>query len=211
MNTRIDMKIGLCGAGGTGKTTLAKRIAELSGLPFIPSPSRACFEKHGIKTEDDQNNMTPLARKALQLDIFDAITRSCSANTKGVFDRTNLDNYFYALHRCHDTLTTEEVEHMHHITLQQMQKFDLIVFCPLYEWCWIAGDATSDGMRTTSLASRMLTSSFIWSFLEQNELKYFKATKHSVQTRADLLFDLILSKARQDSTSPFDIAYEGAR
>lgn len=209
--TRVQMKIGFCGAGGTGKTTLAKRIAELSGLPFIPSPSRACFEKYGVKTEDDQNNMSPAARKTLQLDIFDAITRSSAENSIGVFDRTNLDNYFYALHRCHDILDTVEVEHMHHVTLQQMRKFDLIVFCPLYERCWAAGDATSDGMRTTSFASRTLTSGFIWSFLEQNELKYFKATKHRIETRADLLFDLILSEARQNGSSPFDIAYEGAR
>ena len=65
------MLIAACGAGGTGKTTTMQALAAATGLPFIPSASRAVFARRGLK-EADQNKMTPHEQWELQQEIFAA-------------------------------------------------------------------------------------------------------------------------------------------
>lgn len=198
------MKIGFTGAGGTGKTTTAKLLAGMSGLPFIPSPSRAVFEKRGVKTEDDQRNLSPEGRLLLQMDIFEAITQQTKEYKSGIFDRTNLDNLFYGFLQCSDVLLDIEVERMYSTTVEMLRTFDVLIYVPIYDW-----KPPSDGMRTESTASRLLASSFIHSFLYRNDIAHFICSNHTASTRAELLFDKI--KGANKDMTPFEVAFAGAR
>jgi hypothetical protein len=154
------MKVGMCGAGGTGKSTIAEELALRLTIPLIKSPSRACFEKRGVKTEDDQLSMSSTGRYLLQMDIFEAITKQVKEHKVGLFERTQLDNFFYMLHRCHDIATRKEIEEARELTIQGLQTFDAILFFPLYDW----PDPT-DGMRTIKYGGRLLAHHFMGNFL----------------------------------------------
>lgn len=172
------MKIGFCGAGGTGKSTLAKAISEMHKLPFMKSPSRECFEKHGVLTEDAQRALTPKQRFALQLDIFKAIDKQVFGNVQGVFDRTHLDNLGYCALQCHDVVGNEQFTEMWEIAAQGLKTFDLIIYCPLYDW-----RSVNDGMRTQNLAARKLHDAFVFKFLHAESIPHINMLNVGIQER----------------------------
>lgn len=45
---RPDISIAFCGTHGSGKTTLAKAVAEKLGLPFVGSIARSILQREGI-------------------------------------------------------------------------------------------------------------------------------------------------------------------
>lgn len=155
------MRIAFTGAGGTGKSSLALALAEATGLEFMKSPSRACFEKHGVLTEDAQNQMTKEERFALQMDIFKAIDDQVFSTKEGIFDRTHLDNLFYAIWQCRELVSNFHFKQMWGRTLEGLSTFDMVFFCPLFPW-----QAPSDGMRTQHLPARMIMDAFIHRSLE---------------------------------------------
>lgn len=188
------MKIGFTGAGGTGKTTLAKTLAAVTGETFMPSPSRACFEKHGVKSEDDQRNMTPEARYALQMDIFKAINTQVMESQNGVFDRTHLDNLFYGFWQCRERISNEQFRDMWRTTVVGLETFDFVIFCPMYQWCYT--DATTDGMRTQSSVARTVMDHFIYAFLDKvhmngHQIRLIKAGDDTNEVRAREILTII--------------------
>lgn len=161
------MKIGFVGAGGTGKTTLAKLLAEKTGLPLIPSPSRKCFEKHGVKTEDDQARMTLSEKWSLQYDIFEAINESVFSHDKGIFDRTHLDNFCYSIIQCREAISDALYKEMEQVTIKGLKSFNIVYYFPLYNW-----NIPSDGMRTESYAQRRIHADLVLGFLDNHRLSY---------------------------------------
>lgn len=155
------MKIGFIGPGGTGKSTLAKMCAQQFDIPLMQSPSRACFEKHGVLTEDAQREMSPTNRLQLQLDIFDAIHKQVTDNNHGIFERTHLDNFFYTLFHCHDLMLPRLFDQMKEDTKKGLQTFDMLFFFPVYDW----GNVTNDRMRSVSFGARMLFQGWTQNFL----------------------------------------------
>lgn len=178
------MKIGFIGAGGTGKTTIAKALATTLKLPYIPSPSRAQFEKHGVATEDAQRNMTSLARLSLQMDIFHAIDEQVNTTTVGIFDRTHLDNFFYGCFQCHDLLTNDIFNMMDRATYLGLHTFDLLFYAPIYPW-----QISYDGMRTQSLAARTLCASFTKRYLEHHKFEHYDLPNIDVDERIQYIMD----------------------
>lgn len=171
------MKIGFIGAGGTGKTTTAKALADILGVPFMQSPSRSCFEKHGVVTEDAQNAMTSQQRLALQMDIFEAIDQQVWNNEDGIFERTHLDNFFYLLFRCHDIVTREQIAKMGETTYLGLQTFDALFYAPIYNW------NIKDGIRTELFAPRLLCASFAKRYLEHNKFEHYDLPDSPTQDR----------------------------
>ena len=177
------MKIGFCGAGGTGKSSLAPELAKRMDLPLIKSPSRAMFKKHKIETEDAQNEMSSQDRWALQLDIFKAIDEQYKTEKEGVFERTHLDNFFYALHQCYEIMDKNDVKFFARTTHLGLASLDYIIHTPLYDW----GDI-SDGMRTASYASRTLADAFIRNFLNEHQFRYYVTADEPVPLRLERLY-----------------------
>lgn len=124
------MRIGFTGAGGTGKTTTAKIVAERLGIPFLPSVSRGVFAQFGL-TESSQNDMTPAQLLELQSAIFEAFREQESQYEQYVADRTLLDHLVYCLYRCNRAITHEKLSDMRFSVHDHMARLDVVVYTPL--------------------------------------------------------------------------------
>ena len=87
--------IGLIGASGTGKTTLAKEITRVTGVPFIQSQARAVHKSLGIDV-----NKSPCYELAMeaQKKILE-VSEQQYKSIEGIFisDRTPIDFASYAM------------------------------------------------------------------------------------------------------------------
>jgi hypothetical protein len=86
--------LGLAGAHGTGKTTLAEAFSELSGLPFIKGTTRATYERLGL---DPQRNYPLDVRLDVQFEILKDYEALYAQHQRFVTDRTPLDMMAYLL------------------------------------------------------------------------------------------------------------------
>lgn len=143
------MLIGFSGAGGTGKTTTAKALAEAMGLPFVASSSRAVFEKHGI-VEADQHKMTPDQQFELQMEIFTARQELEVRTFRGVSDRTLMDQVTYTMLRAPTVVTEDILNRLLDTTRNTMRKYTTVLYFPL-----ITFPTNEDGMRETTYGLRV--------------------------------------------------------
>lgn len=89
------MKIGICGAESTGKTTLAKALAEELGLPLITEQARTVAQEMGIT---DLNKEYPkYLWDRFQWRCLEAQIAAELEHRDFVSDRTVLDNLAYWL------------------------------------------------------------------------------------------------------------------
>lgn len=154
------MKIALTGAGGTGKTTLAKYISEKWGVPYVGSVSREVFAELGIKDEAAQAKMTETDLLTLQWAIYERRKQKLEKMPAFVTDRLALDNYVYALRRCGKALDENTRRQWEAGVVEDLYAADLVLYCP-------AGLFTTadDGMRQTDVAHQHLIDSAIYGML----------------------------------------------
>lgn len=81
--------IGLIGSSSTGKTTLAKAVSELTGIPFISSQVRAAYSMH---KEDPELGCAFDQRRRVQEKMLE-LAEADYQNVKSLFisDRTPMD------------------------------------------------------------------------------------------------------------------------
>ena len=94
------MLISFSGVHGSGKTTLATKLSEIYGVPFIQSRAGQIHEAFGVNASDD---IPFVQRLQIQIAIFnDWMTgfQEAQANGYGIFDRTPLDFLAYLLADC---------------------------------------------------------------------------------------------------------------
>lgn len=113
------MKIGLCGAQGTGKTTLAKQYGAHANIPYLDAAVGSFLKAWGVNLSND--NMPVVERLQVQLLLaqhIDAITKQQAAATGSfITDRTPLDVLTYsrsiAASHYHDDLVMEQYAKIH--------------------------------------------------------------------------------------------------
>jgi hypothetical protein len=160
------MKLAFCGAGGTGKTTLAKLIQEryLADHVLLPSASRTTFEVKGL-TEELEKAMTPAALWDLQLEIFRAKMGLDADHEDFVADRSLLDHWAYCLVQARDGMTARQARDWEAVTKQWMGRtYDHVVYCPIEEF-WNGEDPS--GIRSAHYPYQVLIDSVIRSYLER--------------------------------------------
>jgi nicotinamide riboside kinase len=74
-------KIALVGAGGTGKTYLAKKLSELLNIPFIESPTRKVAANYDFKHCNSIYEADPFIQMAFQTDLFNAVVKNEERNS----------------------------------------------------------------------------------------------------------------------------------
>jgi ABC-type glutathione transport system ATPase component len=69
LGMRPTKLIGFCGVGGSGKTTTARRMAEVTQIPFHELSARPTFKRWHLDSEAAQLALTEEQRYHLQMDI----------------------------------------------------------------------------------------------------------------------------------------------
>jgi len=128
------IRLALCGASGTGKSTIAEAIAAQLSLPICPVGSRSVAASMGFDNPydvDAAGKRSEFQRALLSQKI--AWEREVGAF---VTDRTHLDNLAYTLMHAHETAD----EGFRTAVRAAMPIYTHIVFCPVDAFHNLAGD-----------------------------------------------------------------------
>ncbi len=87
------MKIGLCGAHRTGKTTLAMELAKLKGAPFVRTRVSEIFKEYGLHPAQPMDFATRLNIQFRLLDVCESDWQAAGENF--ITDRTPVDLMAY--------------------------------------------------------------------------------------------------------------------
>lgn len=123
-------KIGLFGASGTGKTTLAKHISETYKLPYVNSSSSKLWGKYGYKTHQEVHEdayLNPTNGIILQREILES--RNCLFKLRQYFitDRTPVDQMAYFMYYFPFLGSIQKLTFIDKLK-QQVKYFDAFIF-----------------------------------------------------------------------------------
>lgn len=128
------MRIAFCGASGTGKTTLAKWVAETYGVPFNPVGSRSVAKNMGFDNPYDVDKAGKRAEFQQRL-LAEKIEWESQHDTF-VSDRTTMDNLLYTM--IHDVYSIDDTTIDQ--AVQGMARYTLVWFCPIKSFLNLGGD-----------------------------------------------------------------------
>lgn len=154
------MKIAFTGAGGTGKTTMAKYLSQKWDIPYVGSVSRLVMQEMGIESEAAQNNMSDADLLVLQQAIAKKRIESLAAHESYVTDRCALDNYIYALRRCGGAMTEAHRKVWEEGAVKDLYAHDLVFYTPVGLF-----PTEHDGTRVTEIAHQYLMDTAMYGFL----------------------------------------------
>lgn len=154
------MKIAFTGAGGTGKTTLAKYLAEKWGVPYVGSVSREIMTELGVESEMAQERMTDNELLTLQQRIYERRKEKLASLDSYVTDRCALDNYIYGLRRCGAALTEEIRAAWEKGAVEDLYAHDLVFHTPIGLF-----ETVADGVRVTDISHQHLMDAAMYGFL----------------------------------------------
>lgn len=141
MSIRQGQRVGFIGAGGTGKTTTATFVSEITELPLVKSASRTVYEAMDL-TEGKVAAMTPAEQLQLQLTIFDHKIE-LDQQYSFIADRTILDHYAYCLAYCGSHMSNKTFLQFE----EQVRTLMLSTYSQLFFFPWGYWEAKSDGIR----------------------------------------------------------------
>lgn len=106
------MAIGLCGAHGTGKTTLAKAYADQIGVPFVEGRVSAVFKAMGLDSGDAWGKLSMTQRLDVQERVLAEHVSLYREYGESAFitDRTPIDFLAYTLANLRQDELTPELE-----------------------------------------------------------------------------------------------------
>jgi predicted ATPase len=156
------MKIAFTGAGGTGKTTMAKHVSETWGIPYVGSVAREVAKEMQIESEEAQNSMSDGALFEYQYAIYLRRQQRVTEHPHFVTDRLALDNYIYGLRRCGKALTEDVRKEWLEGVEADFNRFDLVFYCPagLFE-------VQDDGMRQVDTSHTYLIDAALYGMLSK--------------------------------------------
>jgi nicotinamide riboside kinase len=155
------MRIGITGSHGTGKTTLAKALAEQTGLPLIEEQARYVAQKLGITSikslRDDQNRGANFQWGCLNQQL------QVEKRQHFVSDRTTIDNAVYWLKYHAHRWPSEASNYYYQRALGNVKNYDLIIYVPP------EFPPEDDGFRGTDRGQQLEVDIYIRAFLALTE------------------------------------------
>lgn len=131
----MSRRIALCGASGTGKTTLARWVADTYGLPLNPVGSRSVAAAMGFESPYDVDRAGK--RGEFQRRLQAEKVRWELEHDAFVTDRTTLDELAYTW--AHDHATAIERDYFDRAHAH-MSRYTLVVRCPVDVFCSLDDD-----------------------------------------------------------------------
>jgi hypothetical protein len=132
---KMPNRIAFAGSSGTGKTTLAKYIADEFKLPINPVGSRSVSEAMGFASPYDVDKAG--RRAEFQHRIVTEKRAWEDAHEEFVTDRTTLDNLVYTMF--HDVHAVSES--LYDSVIQGLSRYTLVIYCPFSSFCNPNGDS----------------------------------------------------------------------
>lgn len=141
----MSLRIAFCGASGTGKTTLARQVADRLKLPLSPSMARTVAAELGLASPYDVDQQGGLSRAALQRRIVHKRLVWQGDNAAGfVSDRTSFDDLAYTLmHDKADGAPRRYQEQVDAVLLQWRMlapTYHRVILCPIASFWKHGGD-----------------------------------------------------------------------
>lgn len=162
------IRIGICGAHGTGKTTLANALQKALQLPLISERARTVAKEMGITIADVMRDVE-LARR-FQARLFRTQVRLEEELKHGfVSDRTLADIYGYCMLY---GVWPEEKEKLFldYVAKMLVGRYDLLVYVP------IEFPLQADGFRDTCPSCQRSVDRYIREILEASRVSYIRVT-----------------------------------
>jgi molybdopterin-guanine dinucleotide biosynthesis protein len=128
------MRIAICGASGTGKTTLALGLADDLNLEVNPVGSRSVCAKMGFDSPYDVDKAGK--RREFQLKLLQEKYKWETKKREFITDRTPLDNLIYTMF--HDVYGLDE-EYLKKIRMG-MERYTHLIYCPVHTFCSLGKD-----------------------------------------------------------------------
>ncbi len=123
------MKIGILGAQGTGKTTLAEALAKELGYPLIPEIVRGVLKDMGMSSPRELKG-NPEKGKEFQMKCLYRQIAEERKHENFVSDRTTIDNAAYWM-KWHAHKNPSHVNTEYYQTAwENAKKYDLLVYVP---------------------------------------------------------------------------------
>jgi len=192
MGVRNGFKIGLLGAGGVGKTTDAKVLAEKLNILMMKSSSRIAYEQLKI-SEEDVNKMTSAEKWRLQEQIFKLKTTADDQTYEFIADRTLLDHWAYCLMYCGAFLPNEKFTEFETTTRKHMRS----TYTHLFYFPWGFWTAEGDGVRQDHWAWQSAIDSILTGYCVRWNLPVIQVPQiQGMEARQDFIFKKIIGETK---------------
>lgn len=179
-------KIGICGSHGTGKTTLAKRLSEETGLPLIIEQARIVAEQLNINIRD----LEPKSREGFlfQYGCLNYQIKEEQARWLGfVSDRTTIDNAAYWTKLYAGLWPARYSLRYYEVAFNNVKNYDLIIYVP------IEFELVDDGVRHIGLDMQKEIDIYIRAYLSLNARNYI-----TVSGTTEERLERVLKELRQN-------------
>jgi nicotinamide riboside kinase len=185
-----SLRIAFIGAHGTGKTTLAKILAEKLDIPLISEGVREKkkqYDKTGLNINEFFNPKgSQLIFSNFQHELL--IERIYDENEKVHFvsDRSTIDNFaYYATSKYSEPISEKTFKAYEYLCLQQAKKYTHIFLIS------IAIIPENDGVRDTTYKSQLIVENFIRGFCEKNNIKFIELKSNSIENRINEVLKVV--------------------
>lgn len=150
-------RLALCGASGTGKTTLAEWISSTYRLPINPIGSRSVARAMGFDSAYDTDAAGK--RGEFQMRLAREKTEWEAVHDEFITDRTTLDNLAYSM--LHDCRNVDDA--LFEIVCAGMSRYQFVVYCPTMVFI----DLGNDPGRLKSTTYQQLYDATLWGLLQR--------------------------------------------
>jgi len=164
----MNKKIMICGASGTGKTTLAKHMTELYAFPFLDTSAKYIWPKFGFNDHADAiekcNADYHLSFK-YQWEILHRRYDQVKDSGPFICDRSFIDNAAYILMSLGGLLCHSDIDPLMDICRKGMEKIDGVIFIRFNDNTMMV----NDGKRITSHYYQLMVDSTMHMILHNDE------------------------------------------
>jgi len=122
------LRIAICGAHGTGKTTQLQELTKLIETPVLQRTMRTFWEDHGVS---DFEKLLPEVRTVFQkYALMNQIQREDSQWEQGfITDRSVIDNLGYT--KVSSSMSGADLELYVHLVKERAFKYDVLIYLPV--------------------------------------------------------------------------------